>query len=118
MPSEKTIKLSHNDIRGIIERQAQEAREQALEQKKVALGKDKKKAQQESRKPVAVLQKTFETEKEIVRDRRKKGVTMISIVKETIELAKEFGTLKSPVEVYIFVAGVWLSGAVVGALLG
>ncbi len=118
MPSEKTIKLSHDDIRGIIDRQAQEAREQALEQKRIALGKDKKKVQQEAKKPISVLQKSFETEKQIVRDRRKKGVTMISIVKETIELAKEFGTLKSPVEVYIFVAGVWLSGAVVGALLG
>lgn len=118
MPTKKTIKLSHNDIRGIIDKQAQEAMQQALEQKRVSLGKDTKKVQQQNRKPAVVLQKTFETEKQIVRDRRRKGVTMISIVKETAELAKEFATLKSPVEVYIFVAGVWLSGVVIGALLG
>ena len=43
---------------------------------------------------------------------------MISIVKETLELTKEFATLKSPVEVYIFVAGVWLTGVGIGAILG
>jgi hypothetical protein len=77
-----------------------------------------KKAKELSRKPIAVLKKTFETEKQIVRDRRRKGVTMISIVKETLELTKEFATLKSPVEVYIFVAGVWLTGVGIGAILG
>jgi hypothetical protein len=118
MPTKKSIKLSHNDIRGIIDRQAAEARELALEQKRINLGKDPKKAQQISRKPIAVLKKTFETEKQIVRDRRRKGVTMISIVKETLELTKEFATLKSPVEVYIFVAGVWLTGVGIGAILG
>jgi hypothetical protein len=43
---------------------------------------------------------------------------MINIIKETILLIKEFVTLKSPVEVYIFAGGVWLTGVGVGALLG
>lgn len=118
MPTKKTIKFSHDDIRGIIDRQSTEVREAALEQKRINLKRDPKKAQQLSRKPIAVLKKAFETEKQIVRDRRRKGVTMISIVKETLELAKEFATLKSPVEVYIFVAGVWLTGVGIGAILG
>ena len=118
MPTKKSIKLSHNDIRGIIDRQATAAREAALEQKRINLGKNPKKAQQINKKPIAVLKKTFETEKQIVRDRRRKGVTMISIIKGAVELAKEFATLKSPVEVYIFVAGVWLVGVCFGVLLG
>jgi hypothetical protein len=43
---------------------------------------------------------------------------MLSIIKETLELVKEFVTLKSPMEVYIFIGGVWLTGVGVGTLLG
>lgn len=49
----------------------------------------------------------------------KEGVTMlISTIKEVIELVKEFITLQSPVEVYLFVGSVWLTGVGVGYLLG
>tara|TARA_R110000823_G_C15688063_1_gene475042 strand:+ start:54 stop:248 length:195 start_codon:yes stop_codon:yes gene_type:complete len=64
-----------------------------------------------------VLQKTYKIEKQIVKDERK-GVIMINTIKETIELAKEFVSLKSPVEVYIFTGGVWLIGVGIGTLLG
>ena len=43
---------------------------------------------------------------------------MISIINRTAELAKEFSTLRSPGEVYVFVAGVWLIGVACGALCG
>jgi GH24 family phage-related lysozyme (muramidase) len=43
---------------------------------------------------------------------------MISIIKRTIELVKEFGTLRSPAEAYIFAAGVWFVGYGIGSLLG
>jgi hypothetical protein len=43
---------------------------------------------------------------------------MINIIKEVYELTKEFVTINSPKEVYIFVAGVWISGLVIGVLLG
>jgi len=48
----------------------------------------------------------------------KKGVIMPKIIKELYELIKEFATIKSPAEVYVFVAGVWISGLIVGSLLG
>ena len=43
---------------------------------------------------------------------------LISTIKEVIELVKEFVTLQSPVEVYLFVGGTWLTGVGVGYLLG
>lgn len=43
---------------------------------------------------------------------------MISIIKESIELVKEFVSLKSPMEVYIFTGGVWLTGVILGVQLG
>ena len=118
MPTKKKISLSHEDILRIIEKQSNDAREMALEEKRKLLRKNPKKLQQIQKKPLNVLQKTYETEKQIAKDRRKKGVTMLSIIKETIELTKEFATLKSPIEVYIFVGAVWLTGVGVGSLLG
>jgi len=117
MPTKKTIKLSHDNLKKIIEKQANEAREQALEEKRRALKKDPKKAQQQYRKPLIVLKKTYEVEKQITKDKRRKGVTMLNIIKEVYELTKEFATLKSPVEVYIFVGMIWASGVCVGLLL-
>jgi len=43
---------------------------------------------------------------------------MLSVIKEVVELVREFVTLQSPVEVYIFVGGTWLTGVGVGYLLG
>lgn len=43
---------------------------------------------------------------------------MISIIKATIELAKEFGTLRSPAELYILAAGIWFVGYGIGSLFG
>jgi len=118
MSAKKTIKLSHKDLVKIIEKQSNDAREQALEKKRSVLRKGLKKAQKETKKPIVVVKQTFETEKQIIRDKRRKGVSMISIIKETIELTKEFVLLRSPMEVYIFVGGVWLTGVGIGALLG
>jgi len=118
LATKKKISLSHDDLVKIIEKQSRDARELALEEKRRKLRKNPKKLQEERKKPLSILQKTYETEKQIARDRRKKGVTMLSIIKETLELTKEFVTLKSPVEVYIFVGGVWLSGLAIGLNLG
>ena len=118
MPIEKKITLTHDDIVKLIKKQSDDARELALEEKRKLLRRSPKKLQEIHRKPLNVLQKTYETEKQIARDKRKKGVTMLSIIKETLELVKEFVTLKSPVEVYIFIGGVWLTGVGVGTLLG
>jgi hypothetical protein len=62
--------------------------------------------------------KKFQTERQIFRENSKKGVIMIDVIKETIELVKEFGTLKSPVEVYIFTAGVLFVGYGIGSIFG
>ena len=43
---------------------------------------------------------------------------MSSIITKTAELAKEFALFRSPIEVYIFVAGVWLLGIAVGSIVG
>ena len=50
--------------------------------------------------------------------KKQKGATMITVIKEVILLTKEFVTLQSPVEVYLFVGGTWLTGVGVGYLLG
>lgn len=118
MPTQKKITFTHDDIVKLIKKQSDDARELVLEEKRKLLKKDPKKLQEIEKKPLNVLQKTYETEKQIAKDRRKQGVTMLSIIKETYELTKEFVTLKSPIEVYIFVGGVWLSGVCVGSLLG
>jgi len=118
MAIKKTLTLTHDDIVKLIKKQSDDARELALEEKRKLLRRNPKKLQEIHRKPLNVLQKTYETEKQIARDKRKKGVTMLSIIKETLELVKEFVTLKSPVEVYIFIGGVWLTGVGVGTLLG
>lgn len=121
MAIKKTLTLSHEDIINILEKQSNEARELVLEEKRKLLRKNPKKLQEMHRKPLNVLQKTYETEKQIAKDvaknRRKKGVSMLSIIKETLELTKEFATLKSPIEVYIFVGGVWISGMAIGLSL-
>ena len=118
MPTKKTVKLSHYDLMKIIEKQSIAAKEQALKEKRLAL-RNPKKAQKDRKKPVAVLKQAYEVEKQNVKDEKKqKGVTMITVIKEVILLAKEFVTLQSPVEVYIFVGGTWLTGVGVGYLLG
>tara|TARA_R110002110_G_scaffold32946_1_gene113518 strand:- start:276 stop:407 length:132 start_codon:yes stop_codon:yes gene_type:complete len=43
---------------------------------------------------------------------------MSSIITRTVEVAKEFALLRSPIEVYIFVGGVWLLGVAVGSIVG
>jgi len=116
--SHREITLSHSDLVKIIEKQSRDARELVLKEKKRNLRKNPKKFQKEQKKPLNVLRKTYETEKQIAKDKRKKGVTMLSIIKETLELTKEFITLKSPIEVYIFVGGVWLTGLAIGLNLG
>jgi hypothetical protein len=118
LATQKKITLSHDDLVKIIEKQSRDARELVLKEKRRKLRKNPKKFQKEQKKPLNVLQKIYETEKQIARDRRKKGVTMLSIIKETLELTKEFATLKSPIEVYIFVGGVWLTGLAIGLNLG
>ena len=78
-----------------------------------------KKAQKDRKKPVAVLKQAYKIEKQNVKDeKKKKGVIMVNVIKEVILLAKEFVTLQSPVEVYIFVGSIWLTGVGVGYLLG
>jgi len=118
----KTLTLSHEDIVNILEKQSNDARELVLEERRKLLRKNPKKLQEMHRKPLNVLQKIYETEKQIAKDvaknRRKKGVSMLSIIKETLELTKEFATLKSPIEVYIFVGIVWIGGLAIGASIG
>jgi len=43
---------------------------------------------------------------------------MSSIITRTAEVAKEFALLRSPIEVYIFVGGIWLLGVAVGSIVG
>ena len=118
MPTKKKLTFSHDDIVKLLKKQSDDARDIVLEEKRKLLKKNPKKLQEIHRKPLNVLQKTYETEKQIAKDKRKKGVTMLSIIKETLELVKEFATLKSPMEVYIFIGGVWLIGVGIGTLLG
>jgi len=116
--SHKTDKLSHHDLVKIIEKQSIAAKEQALKEKRLAL-RSPKKAQKDRKKPVAVLKQAYKIEKQNVKDeKKKKGVTMVNVIKEVILLAKEFVTLQSPVEVYIFVGSIWFTGVGVGYLLG
>lgn len=122
MAIKKTLTLSHEDIVNILEKQSNDARELVLEERRKLLRKNPKKLQEMHRKPLNVLQKIYETEKQIAKDvaknRRKKGVSMLSIIKETLELTKEFATLKSPIEVYIFVGIVWIGGLAIGTSIG
>ena len=43
---------------------------------------------------------------------------MTKVIENVLSLTREFATLKSPLEVYIFALGVWLIGVSVGALFG
>jgi hypothetical protein len=115
MPVKKTLSLKHEDIRKIINQQSDLAREEVLKEKKKRLKKDPKEFKKELKKPLSVLEQAYKTEADI--HRRKKGKSLMKLIKETYELCKEFATLESPIEVYIFTAAVWASGVLAGYAL-
>ncbi len=114
MPIKKTLSLKHEDIRKIVNQQSDLAREEVLKEKKKRLKKNPKELKEEFKKPISVLEQAYKTEADI--HRRKKGKSLMTLIKETYELCKEFATLQSPIEVYIFTAAVWAKGALFGHL--
>jgi len=114
MPTKKTLSLKHDDIRKIINHQSDLAREEVLKEKRKKLRKNPKKLKEDLKKPISVLQQAYKTEADI--HKRKKGKSLMRLIKETYELCKEFITLQSPIEVYIFTAAVWAKGALFGHL--
>jgi len=112
MPIKKTLSLKHGDIRNIINHQSDLAREEVIKEKRKKLKKNPKRIQKELKKPISVLQQSYRAEAENYN--KKKGKSLVKLIKETYELCKEFVTLKSPIEVYIFTAVVWTKGALFG----
>jgi hypothetical protein len=115
MPTKKTLSLKHDDIRKIINNQSDLAREEVLKEKRKKLKKNPKKLKEDLKKPISVLQQAYKTEADI--HKRRKGKSLMRLIKETYELCKEFATLESPIEVYIFTAAVWASGVLAGHIL-
>ena len=114
MPIKKTLSLKHEDIRKIIDQQGNLAREEVLREKKKRLKKNPKELKKEFKKPLSVLEQAYKIEADT--HKRKKGKSLMKLIKEIYELCKEFITLQSPTEVYIFTAAVWFKGVLFGHL--
>ena len=117
MSQKNTNTFSHEDILKIIRKKTQESQTERLAEKKKILDNDIKSAQKESKKPISVLLESYKVEiKESIKERPNMITKIKETVKEIYELGKELVTLKSPLEVYIFISGVWIAGVLLGTL--